>query len=398
MAFHDCRRSAAAASNNEGIIMNTPITVIGAGLGGLTLARVLHVHGIAAMVYEAEASADARAQGGLLDIHEYNGQLALKAAGLFEEFLGLIQAEAEAQCVLDKDANVLLYQPDKGNGGRPEVPRGDLRRILLDSLPAGTVRWGHKTTAVSSLGDGRHVVTFANGSTVTTDLLVGADGAWSRVRPLLSDVKPEYAGTAFIETFLFECETRHKASAEAVGSGTMMALAPGKGIMAHREAEATLHAYVALNKPEEWIASIDFSDPVSTLARVAAEFDGWAPALTTLLTGTETYPVLRPIYALPIEHRWDRVPGATLIGDAAHLMSPFAGEGANLAMYDGAELGKAIVAHSGDIEAALGAYEQDMFLRSASAAAEADRNIKLFFDENSPQSVVDLFTSYQPVK
>jgi 2-polyprenyl-6-methoxyphenol hydroxylase-like FAD-dependent oxidoreductase len=375
--------------------MNTPITIIGAGLGGLTLARVLHVHGIAATVYEAEASASARAQGGLLDIHEYNGQLALKAAGLFEEFLELIQAEAEAQCVLDKDANVLLYQPDKGNGGRPEVPRGDLRRILLDSLPAGTIRWGHKTIAVSALGDGRHVVTFANGSTVTADLLVGADGAWSRVRPLLSDAKPEYVGTSFIETFLFDCETRHKASAEAVGSGTMMALAPGKGIMAHREGDATLHAYVALNKPEDWIASIDFSDPASTLARVAAEFDGWAPALTALLNSTETDPVLRPIHALPIEHRWDRVSGATLIGDAAHLMSPFAGEGANLAMYDGAELGKAIAAHPGDIEAALVAYEQDLFPRSASASAEADRNLKLFFDENSPQSVVDLFTNYQ---
>src|SRR5580698_400939 len=378
--------------------MKTPITIIGAGLGGLTLARVLHVHGIAATLYEAEASTNARAQGGLLDIHEYNGQLALKAAGLFDEFLELIQAEAEAQCVLDKDANVLLYQPDKGNGGRPEVPRGDLRQILLDSLPAGTVRWGHKSTAVSPLGDGRHVVTFANGSTATTDLLVGADGAWSKVRPLLSEAKPAYLGTAFIETFLFDSEIRHKASAKAVGSGTMMALAPGKGIMAHREAEATLHAYVALNKPEDWIASIDFSDPVSTLARVTAEFDGWAPALTTLLTATETDPMLRPIYSLPIEQRWKRVSRVTLIGDAAHLMSPFAGEGANLAMYDGAELGRAIAAHPGDVETALIAYEQDLFPRSASAAAEADRNLKLFFNENSPQSVVDLFTNYQLVK
>ncbi len=110
------------------------------------------------------------------------------------------------------------------------------------------------------------------------------------------------SGTAFIETFLFDCETRHKASAEAVGRGTMMALAPGKGIMAHREAEATLHAYVALNKPEDWIAGIDFSDPVSTLARVAAEFDGWAPALTALLTATET----TPCFALSMRFRSSR--------------------------------------------------------------------------------------------
>jgi len=377
--------------------MNTPVTIIGAGLGGLTLARVLHVHGIVAVIYEAEASANARAQGGMLDIHENNGQLALKAAGLFDKFLEIIHAGGQATRVLDKEGNVLLDDPDDGTGGRPEVPRGDLRRILLDSLPAGTVRWGHKLTAVSPLGGGRHMLTFANGSTVTTDLLVGADGAWSKVRPLLSKAEPAYVGTSFIETYLYDAETRHKASAEAVGGGALFAVVPGKGILAHRQPKGVLHTYVELNKPKDWIDSIDFSDPVTALVKVAEEFDGWAPALTALITDGETEPLLRPIYALPVEHRWDRVPGVTLLGDAAHLMIP-SGEGANLAMFDGAELGKAIAANPGDVEATLMAYEKDLFPRSAFEAAEAEGVLKVCLGPNAPQSLIDFLTNPHPVK
>jgi 2-polyprenyl-6-methoxyphenol hydroxylase-like FAD-dependent oxidoreductase len=371
----------------------TPITIIGAGLGGLTLARVLHVHGIAANVYEAEASADARTQGGMLDIHAYNGQLALKTAGLFEEFRRIIHEGGEASRIVDRHGTVLLDQPDDGSAGRPEVHRGDLRRILLDSLPEGTVQWGRKLIAIRPLGDGRHALEFAGGSTVTTRLAVGADGAWSRIRPLLSDVKPEYVGTSFIETYLLNADERHPASARLVGDGALYALALGKGIVAHRETDGALHTYVALTKPQEWIAGIDFANPKAAKSAVAAEFDGWAPELTALITDGETDPVPRTIHALPIVHRWKRLPGVTLLGDAAHLMPPD-GEGANLAMYDGAELGKAIAAHPRDLETALTEYEETMFVRSANAAVEAAKTFALCFDDdNAPHGLLNFLTA-----
>jgi 2-polyprenyl-6-methoxyphenol hydroxylase-like FAD-dependent oxidoreductase len=330
----------------------------------------------------------------MLDIHDHNGQLALAAAGVIEEFRGLVLEGREATRVLAPDGTVLLDEPDDGTGGRPEVQRGALRQLLLDSLPPGTARWGHKVTGVRALGDGRHEVTFADGTAIIASLLVGADGAWSRVRPLLSDATPAYVGTSFVETYLFDGDARHPAAAKAVGAGALLANVPGKGIQAHRESGDTLHTYVALSKSQDWFAAIDFTDAAAATARIAQEFDGWAPELTALITDGETAPVLRPLNALPVEHRWDRAPGVTLLGDAAHL-SPPNGEGANLAMYDGAELGTAIAAHPDDIEAALTAYEQALFVRSADAAAEAARDFEVCFGDDTPHSLIDLLTGQQ---
>ncbi|RPE42813.1 2-polyprenyl-6-methoxyphenol hydroxylase-like FAD-dependent oxidoreductase [Streptomyces sp. Ag109_O5-1] len=371
--------------------MPTPVTIIGAGLGGLTLARVLHVHGVPVTVYEADASPAARTQGGMLDIHDYNGQLALHAAGLMDEFHAIVLAGRQAMRVLDQDGTVLFTEADDGTGGRPEALRGDLRRILLDSLPAGTVRWGHRVDSARSLGGGRHEVTFDDGTTVDTGLLVGADGAWSRVRPLLSSAVPEYAGTSFVETYLFDADTRHPAAAEAVGGGSMIAPSPGKEIFAHRESGDTLHTYVALSRPLDWFAAVDFTDAAAATARIAAEFDGWAPALTALITDGDTAPVLRPHHALPAGHRWDRVPGVTLLGDAAHLQAPN-GEGANLAMLDGAELGRALAAHPDDTEAALAEYERAMFPRSAEVATYEGVEVhRIDSADNTAQGLVGLF-------
>ncbi|MEU7138611.1 NAD(P)/FAD-dependent oxidoreductase [Nocardia sp. NPDC046473] len=370
--------------------MHRTIAIVGAGLGGLTLARVLQAHGVAATIYEGEASATTRAQGGLLDIHEETGQVALRAAGLYDEFLTLIRPGEDAKRVVDRHGTILFDTPGDRGSVRPEVDRGELRRLLIDSLAPGTIRWGHKLDSIGHRMEGGYDLTFAEGSATQADIVIGADGAWSKVRPLLTPAEPVYSGTCFVEIAFAAGEQNCRASVAAIGSGTLMAVEPGKGIIAHRNADESVSGYVALNKPEEWMRSIDFGDPSAGLRRLADEFDGWSPLLTAFVTESDAQPWLRPIYALPVGLEWGRVPGVTLVGDAAHLMSPFAGEGANLAMYDSADLASKLIEQP-DIEGALTAYDERLFLDSSDAAARAANNLELFFGPEAPQSVVTMF-------
>ncbi|WP_410663800.1 FAD-dependent oxidoreductase [Amycolatopsis sp. lyj-84] len=371
-----------------------PIAIIGAGLGGLTLARVLHVHGIEAAVFDLDTSPSARTQGGMLDIHDESGQEALRAAGLHDEFRALVHPGGEAMRILDRHGVVHHEEADDGDGGRPEVARGDLRDLLLGSLPEGTVRWGAKITGARPLGGGTHEVTLAGGATFTTDLLIGADGAWSKVRPLVSDAEPAYEGLSFVEVHLCDAVIRHPASTALIGGGMFFALGAGKGFLAHHDSAGSLHVYIALKTAEDWISTIDFTDTTTAKAAVLAHFDDWDAGLRALITDADGALTPRPIHALPIGHHWDRVPGVTLLGDAAHLMSPFAGEGANLAMLDGAELGLALAAHPGDVDAALAAYEKALFPRSEASAAESAESLVLCFAEDSPKPLLERFASY----
>ncbi|MFJ9381786.1 FAD-dependent oxidoreductase [Streptomyces sp. NPDC101455] len=371
--------------------MNGSISIIGAGLAGLTLARVLHVHGIASTVYEAEASPTGRTQGGQLDIHDFNGQIALQECQLLDEFRSIVNMGGEAMRFLGSDGKLVGEIPDDGQLSNPEVLRGELRRILIESLPHGTIRWNHKTVSITPRdGGGQHTVTFADDSSVDTDVLIGADGAWSRVRNYLHGATPEYLGTLWVETFLHDVEQRHQRSAALVGSGAMLAMEPGRGIFAHREANDVIHTYVVLKKPLEWVQSVDFSDRERALAHVADQLGpGWAPELLELVTRGEATPVARPIWGLPLGHTWDRVPGVMLIGDAAHLTPPD-GDGANWALYDGAQLANAILAAPGDIETAFAAFAEQMLPRSAESSIEGYQSFEQTFGYNAPANLRDM--------
>ncbi|MEU8689311.1 NAD(P)/FAD-dependent oxidoreductase [Streptomyces sp. NPDC048665] len=386
--------SPSSSSSSSSPLPHHPVAVVGAGLGGLVLARVLRVHGVEAALFDLDASADARTQGGMLDIHDDSGQEALRAAGLHEEFLRRVLPGGQAVRVLDRYGTVRLAESDDGTGGRPEIDRGELRALLLGSLPEGMVRWGAKVTGARPLGGGRHEVTLTDGTAFTTDLLVGADGAWSRIRPLLSPARPAYTGVSFVEADLPEADLRHPASAAVVGGGMLFALGAGRGFLAHRESDGSLHVYTAVEAPEDWLDGIDFGDPEAAKAAVLKEFDGWDERLRALVADADGPLVPRRIHALPVGHRWQRVPGVTLLGDAAHLMSPFAGEGANLALIDGAELGLALVAHPGNHEAALARYEDRMFRRAEVSARESAQNSDRLLRADAPQGLLDLFAEH----
>jgi 2-polyprenyl-6-methoxyphenol hydroxylase-like FAD-dependent oxidoreductase len=368
------------------------IAIVGAGLSGLVCARILQQHDIAATVYELDSSPDVRRQGGSLDIHDDTGQVALREAGLYEEFRRHTHPLGESLRVLDKAGTVFIdHAPPTGGGGRPEIDRTVLRDMLIASLDPGRIVWGRKVTSVSA-GE----LTFADGSRVSADVIIGADGTWSRVRPLLSSAVPQYTGITYVELHLSDVESRNRDAAAVVGPGMIFALSDGKAIMGHGGDHIDLGA--SLRVPQDWITTrgVDWSDPGAVRAALLEDFADWSSELTGLIRNCDDAIVARQIFALPIGHRWSRVPGVTLIGDAAHVMSPYAGEGANLALLDGAELALALVKNSADIEAALGDYEEAMFPRAAASAEQSAEGLEACFASDSPRAIVEFFSGMGP--
>ncbi|MBM0232019.1 FAD-dependent monooxygenase [Micromonospora sp. STR1_7] len=363
------------------------IAIAGGGLGGLTLARILHRHGIDAVVYEREADRSARPQGGALDLHPESGQHALAEAGLADRFQSEARPEGEEHRILDPTGRTLVHHEPQplSFSGRPEIDRGALRDLLLDSLPGDTVVWGHRLVAATPRPDGGWELTFHGGHRTGCDILVGADGARSAVRPLLTDAPLSYVAT-LVELNIGDVDRRHPDLAELVGPGNLWCVGVNQILAAQRLGDGSLRVGISLRADGRPI------DTYRSRRALLDMFDGWDPRLTALIEAGDSAPTPRLIEAMPTGTRWPSRPGITLIGDAAHLMPPV-GEGANQAMLDAAELASQLAADPADPDSAIRAYEEAMFTRIHPIAEMSVRVQAMMLSPTAAEDIVRFFTA-----
>ncbi|MCZ7438050.1 FAD-dependent monooxygenase [Micromonospora sp. WMMC241] len=362
------------------------IAIAGGGLGGLTLARILHRHGLSAVVYEREAHRTARSPGGSLDLHPESGQRALAAAGLEAQFRSAARPQGEEHRILDPAGRVLVHhRPPTGSfSGRPEIDRRALRGLLLDSLPGDAVAWGHRLVAATPRPGGGFRLAFDGGHHADCDVLVGADGARSVVRPLLTDATPAAVST-LVQLTIADADRRHPEVADLVGPGNLWCVGERRILSGQRLGDGSIRVGISLPADDRHL------DTYRSRRALLEVFDGWDPRLTALIEAGDGPPVPHRVEAMPTGIRWAHRSGITLVGDAAHLMPPV-GEGANQAMLDAAELAAALAADPADPDAAIRAYEEAMFTRTRPIAEMSARVHAMMLSPTAADDLVRFFT------
>ncbi|KAK0702435.1 hypothetical protein B0T21DRAFT_378611 [Apiosordaria backusii] len=355
--------------------MTTPkIAIIGAGPCGLTLARLLECKGITDyIVYERDEGPDANRAGGSLDIHPETGQHALRQAGLIDKFKEYARYADTAFAIGDKDGNKIL-QMGEGRDA-PEIDRAELRKILLDAVPKHKIKWGHVLKEVTFGHDHKPLLHFSDGQTQSdVRLVVGADGAWSKVRRAITEAAPRYSGKTYLEGRIRRDNPFYETMAGDFGAGMYLTIGDEMITITQRQGDASYRIYFGLQTPEGFFRTLDLHNVEATrdMLLSAKCYGDWAERYKDLIRHATDFWAWS-LYALSKEDmNWESVSGVTLCGDAAHVTIPN-GEGVNLAMTDALELATSIAQHGVEhMDKAVKQYEEEMFPRAVDSIHQGE--------------------------
>jgi 2-polyprenyl-6-methoxyphenol hydroxylase-like FAD-dependent oxidoreductase len=354
------------------IINNKKIAIVGGGPGGLTLARLLQMNGATVNVYERDLNKDVRVQGATLDLHDDSGLKALREAGLMDAFKANYRPGADKIRIVDKHAAILFDEQvnAKDEMFRPEIDRGPLRQILLESLQPGTVIWNSQFVSLTPDGDSWKLH-FQNDSFATADIVIAADGANSKIRPFITSIRPFYAGVTMVEGAVYDAAINSPHMYRLLDGGKIFAMGDERTLIVSSKGDGSLVFYTGCKTEEYWFrdSQINFADKAQVTAWFQQEFAGWDQTWLELFENVNGPFIPRPQYCMPLDQHWDPLPGLTMLGDAAHLMPPYAGEGVNMAMLDALELSQCLTSNDfPDSKTAISHYEKHMLARAAETA------------------------------
>jgi 2-polyprenyl-6-methoxyphenol hydroxylase-like FAD-dependent oxidoreductase len=383
-------------------LMNPRIAIIGAGPGGCMLARLLHIHNVPCTIFEGEESIDYRSQGGTLDLRAKTGLASIKQAGLWEEFQEYARYDGESLLVTDKNFTTWIRRspgkPDQRGQLQeaPEIDRNDLRRMLLESVPKEYIRWSMKLARVEETTSG-HDLHFVGGHVERGyDLIVGCDGAFSKTRTVLSSEKPFYTGLAGWTMQIPNAETTAPDVYKLVNRGSVFAYSDGKSMAIQQLSSGNIWISTDAHHPEQPARNADTrtTDFATVKEALSAQFHDWTPELKNALSKAQGGATWRQLYMLPVGFTWPHRKGVTLLGDAAHLMSPFSGIGVNTAFYDALLLSRQIVefveSGPGDLDNFIVAYEKDMFEHAHKAQKHSEGSMHdMFFTPGAPRTSIE---------